>query len=233
MTAEDEDCPCEATQFGCCLDGVEAARGPLFEGCQIVPESKCHLPPERGPCTNYTDKVSKEKRGSKLLNKWKALNSGCIFQWYFDTVYGGCSRFWYGGCQPGENHFEDEESCQAECVFSKGPKACFLQKNAGSCQGAYNEWYFDLSKGSCTPFVYGGCLGNANRFLSQSDCEDLCTAQESVELCAKAKMVGSCDGSFPHWYFDREMATCLPCKFYTSPANKTMSSNENDHFLYS
>jgi hypothetical protein len=35
--------------------------------------------------------------------------------------------------------------------------------NKGSCEGKYNEWYFDYQRGTCKPFVYGGCLGNGNR----------------------------------------------------------------------
>ena len=48
----------------------------------------CHLPSESGPCSNYSVK------------------------WFYDTEYGGCNRFWFGGCDEGKNHFEDEDSCK-------------------------------------------------------------------------------------------------------------------------
>lgn len=68
--------------FGCCSDGVSVAHGPKFEGCPDGPPLEtrlaaeaCALPKERGPCRNYSVK------------------------WYFDMSYGGCTRFWYGGCE--------------------------------------------------------------------------------------------------------------------------------------
>ena len=85
-------------------------------------------------------------------------------------------RFWYGGCNPGQNHFDDEASCQAECVEPRGSGVCFLQQNPGSCGGTYHEWYFDYSQGACFQFKYSGCLGNGNRFLTQADCHDKCMA---------------------------------------------------------
>ncbi len=185
-----EECGCESTKFGCCLDGVSIAEGPLFQGCNNKPEPQCHLPPETGPCRNYTA------------------------MWFYDTKYGGCSRFWYGGCDPGLNHFEDELECNAHCVDPPGPQVCFLQKNVGSCQGRYNEWYFDIGQKTCSPFVYSGCLGNGNRFLTQNECQDMCTIdQEDTALCLKPKMEGGCDGDFDRWYFDADLGRCIQCNY--------------------
>lgn len=33
------------------------------------------------------------------------------------------------------------------------------------------RWYFDEQTQRCMVFDYGGCLGNANNYLSQSDCQ--------------------------------------------------------------
>ena len=63
----------------------------------------------------------------------------------------------------GENRFDEEESCFNTCVEPRGSNVCFLKMNKGSCEGKYNEWYFDYQRGTCKPFVYGGCLGNGNR----------------------------------------------------------------------
>lgn len=52
----------------------------------------CDLDKDRGPCRNYT--------------VW----------WYFDMAYGGCSRFWYGGCDGNKNRFKTKEECQGTCV---------------------------------------------------------------------------------------------------------------------
>uniref|UniRef100_A0A663N803 BPTI/Kunitz inhibitor domain-containing protein n=1 Tax=Athene cunicularia TaxID=194338 RepID=A0A663N803_ATHCN len=36
-------------------------------------------------------------------------------------------------------------------------------------------WYHRWETGSCEPFWYGGCGGNANRFSSEQDCACACT----------------------------------------------------------
>lgn len=52
----------------------------------------CSLSTDRGPCHNFTA------------------------HWYYDVNYGGCSRFWYGGCEGNGNRFDSKEECEAVCV---------------------------------------------------------------------------------------------------------------------
>ena len=93
---------------------------------------------------------------------------------------------------------------------------CFLHKNKGSCQGVYHEWFFDMEKQTCSPFVHSGCLGNGNRFLTKMDCQDMCTLQDEIELCFKPVMEGACEESHPRWYFDADHSECLPCRLSDS-----------------
>lgn len=64
----------------------------------------CSLPKERGPCHNFSVK------------------------WYFDVTYGGCSRFWYGGCDGNGNQFNTQEECENVCVTPDGPGKSMTQK---------------------------------------------------------------------------------------------------------
>jgi len=51
---------------------------------------------------------------------------------------------------------------------------CMLEKDPGPCQASFYRWYFNSQTGRCEEFTYGGCLGNGNRFLSKSQCEETC-----------------------------------------------------------
>ncbi|XP_026227234.1 collagen alpha-6(VI) chain-like isoform X3 [Anabas testudineus] len=107
--------------------------------------------------------------------------------WFFDQRVGACSPFWYGGCGGNANRFKTENECFATCV-SHNPhvllkpqlssfaskEACFHKQDPGSCQNYTMMWFFDTEQNECSRFWYSGCDGNANRFKTQEDCENLC-----------------------------------------------------------
>ena len=74
---ENVECGCEASVYGCCLDGNTTASGPNFEGCNDrgLPGQMCHLDEDPGPCRDF------------------------VAKWFYDVEYGGCNRYWYGGCK--------------------------------------------------------------------------------------------------------------------------------------
>uniref|UniRef100_A0A6P7GRL9 Kunitz-type serine protease inhibitor BmKTT-2-like n=1 Tax=Diabrotica virgifera virgifera TaxID=50390 RepID=A0A6P7GRL9_DIAVI len=61
----------------------------------------CFLPKDKGQCRNYTT------------------------AWFFDVEYGGCSRFWYGGCEGNANRYKSKEECEDTCVDPEGASKYF------------------------------------------------------------------------------------------------------------
>ncbi|XP_054883992.1 amyloid-like protein 2 isoform X3 [Poeciliopsis prolifica] len=51
---------------------------------------------------------------------------------------------------------------------------CSLPSETGTCRAYFPRWYFDTEKRSCQPFVYGGCRGNPNNFLTWLECVNIC-----------------------------------------------------------
>ena len=177
-----EGCGCESSKFGCCLDGVTSSQGTNFEGCEEKPTPSgrkfisfnfdwenwtklifflaevCALDKDRGSCRNFTVK------------------------WFFDMEYGGCSRFWWGGCDGNDNRFPSQDDCKAHCVEPEGIRACSLPRVSGPCEGNYPSWYHDTISGSCRQFRYGGCLGNSNRFATKEEC---------AQQCVQPKLLGN------------------------------------------
>ncbi|KAI6189901.1 hypothetical protein M3Y97_00058300 [Aphelenchoides bicaudatus] len=113
---------------------------------------------------------------------------------------------------------------------------CRLTVDAGPCTNGYQDaYYFDQFTGSCYPFIYTGCGGNANRFTSRGDCELRCghlssrnkqtggsvlgqptpktsnqqaSERRSSDVCNQPKDVGRCTGHFNRYYYDRDLGTC-------------------------
>lgn len=52
----------------------------------------------------------------------------------------------------------------------------------GPCRAVMPRWYFDLSKGKCVRFIYGGCGGNRNNFESEDYCMAVCKAMSKSRL---------------------------------------------------
>lgn len=59
---------------------------------------------------------------------------------------------------------------------------CQLDADYGLNCKSQNEtaWFYNRTSGACETFVFGGCLGNQNRFLSRSICHSVCVLRSVV-----------------------------------------------------
>ncbi|XP_077444089.1 low-density lipoprotein receptor-related protein 11 [Stigmatopora argus] len=57
---------------------------------------------------------------------------------------------------------------------SNSQDPCTAAPVVGPCKGTFPRWYYDHSAGECKSFLYGGCQGNHNNFLQESDCVSEC-----------------------------------------------------------
>ncbi|KAK9531299.1 hypothetical protein VZT92_010732 [Zoarces viviparus] len=61
---------------------------------------------------------------------------------------------------------------QQEASASQEP--CAASPVVGPCKGTFPRWYYDQNAGECKHFLYGGCQGNHNNFLQETDCVSEC-----------------------------------------------------------
>ncbi|KAJ1367506.1 EGF_CA [Parelaphostrongylus tenuis] len=99
---------------------------------------------------------------------------------------GKCAIFWWDGCiSTSQNIFNDLKTCRKLCedqgyeISEQLPDPdtnfrCLMPLEIGSCKENYPAYHFDRLTKSCRPFSYSGCDGNENRFLTLSQCENLC-----------------------------------------------------------
>uniref|UniRef100_A0A3B4X5P0 BPTI/Kunitz inhibitor domain-containing protein n=1 Tax=Seriola lalandi dorsalis TaxID=1841481 RepID=A0A3B4X5P0_SERLL len=142
----------------------------------------CSLRHEAGGCRNYT------------------------LMWFFNSSRQRCSPFWYSGCGGNENRFKTQRECETVCVTPGGREdvitQCQLDADAGlQCEDYVQAWFYDKNIAACTPFWYGGCGGNANRFNTEHECFQTCGTnsksclQPTTSLSCSRFWYGGCGGN--------------------------------------
>ncbi|XP_073822529.1 chymotrypsin inhibitor SCI-III-like [Musca autumnalis] len=65
------------------------------------------------------------------------------------------------------------------CSFALKDEVCgqAVAKNGNgviACLGFMKSWSYNAETNECVEFIYGGCMGNDNRFESKEQCELKC-----------------------------------------------------------
>ncbi|XP_019615652.1 PREDICTED: WAP, Kazal, immunoglobulin, Kunitz and NTR domain-containing protein 2-like [Branchiostoma belcheri] len=132
---------------------------PLPDGSTFSPEDICTLPKDEGSCDDS------------------------VARWYYNGERQVCERFDYSGCGGNDNRFDTIHECIMACPDVTAA-TCRLPAVAGPCKKYGTRWYYDIDKGVCSWFIYGGCRGNANNFETLDSCNDACPYHVE-NTCAK------------------------------------------------
>lgn len=84
---------------------------------------------------------------------------------------------------PGRKVLSEQQSCtvRADCGrvdVEAAIQACAEPLEVGPCRGSYERYAYDPTYDICGRFMYGGCRGNANNFLTAAECEQTCQRKQ-------------------------------------------------------
>jgi len=117
-----------------------------------------------------------------LMDKVVGRCRAALRRFYFDKTSGTCKGFFYGGCGGNANNFASKVECEAKCHehlqedehASDLPSICSEPAERGPCKAAKRRFYYNTQNQRCERFLYGGCQGNENNFLSLPQCARTC-----------------------------------------------------------
>lgn len=118
---------------------------------------------------------------------------------------------------------------------------CILPKAEGNCKGMLTRWYFDTSARKCMQFTYSGCMGNANNFESEYECNRNCYSygddtlippipetRTQFDNCILDPDQGPCKESHRRFYFDIRDNACKTFIYGGCDGNNNNFLNEAD-----
>lgn len=59
---------------------------------------------------------------------------------------------------------------------------CAMKVDDGPCRAFIKRYFFNILTHQCEEFIYGGCEGNENRFVSLEECEENCVRGRYLQI---------------------------------------------------
>ncbi|KRX20652.1 Mitochondrial inner membrane protein OXA1L, partial [Trichinella nelsoni] len=89
---------------------------------------------------------------------------------------------------------------------------CIWPLDRGSCEKYSIRWFYNETTEMCVKFLYGGCQGNVNNFISRIECEQRCrkfsSYSQTGDNCLLDVNPGLCKNVQLRWYFNKKKGTC-------------------------
>ncbi|XP_013911871.1 PREDICTED: kunitz-type protease inhibitor 2 [Thamnophis sirtalis] len=61
------------------------------------------------------------------------------------------------------------------------PDQCRAPKRVGPCRASFHRWWYNATSQACQEFIFGGCQGNGNNFISEQHCFTTCISGGAAE----------------------------------------------------
>ncbi|XP_010746297.2 kunitz-type protease inhibitor 2 isoform X1 [Larimichthys crocea] len=121
-----------------------------------------------------------------------------------------------------ESGLTKETGEETEMSADDFAERCGAEPEVGPCRAAFQHWYYNRETGSCQSFIYGGCRGNKNNYMTKESCMTTCTvtvlpsskktaddvSQEYKDQCTATPDPGPCRAAFPMYYYDPKANSC-------------------------
>ncbi|CAL1531650.1 unnamed protein product [Lymnaea stagnalis] len=180
-----------------------------------------------------------------VVCRQEAVGGNCYAsfnRWFYDHKEGSCKQFVYGGCGGNKNNFETQQQCNSFCSVQE---ICLKPKYVGRCRAALPRFYFDSQTRSCREFIYGGCEGNLNNFVSKTACERRCAnpkpgfvgtevvvidAKQTTaqDVCKIDRDKGTCEDYQIKWYYSASRKHCARFVYTGCGGNGNRFDSEED-----
>ncbi|KAL7382504.1 hypothetical protein ABVT39_023500 [Epinephelus coioides] len=146
---------CEIFYYGGCQGNANNFRSyqECHKTCFRIPKIPqiCRFPRAEGPCR------------------------GLFHRYFFNMTTMQCEPFSYGGCQGNSNRFHDLTTCKEYCNPRKNvPVLCLDPVDKGKCSASIPRYFYNTATKMCEEFIYSGCGGSSNNFVSRQSCMDVC-----------------------------------------------------------
>ncbi|CAL1590004.1 unnamed protein product [Knipowitschia caucasica] len=146
---------CERFYYGGCQGNANNFRTyqECHKTCFRIPKVpwSCRLPRDPGPC--------------------RAM----LWNYFFNMSSLQCEPFYYGGCHGNANRFPHLTACSDMCSPRKDvPVLCRDALDRGTCSASIPRFYYNAASRMCEQFLYSGCGGSSNNFVTRQSCMDVC-----------------------------------------------------------